>query len=80
MPFPHRLADYPRTLLANMANQFAWGQHEALRDWMRTSRLDGFGKLMASAGDDAGKQAVVARFREMAGAAMANLPRLLPRA
>lgn len=77
VPFPHRLADYPRTLLANMANQFAWGQHKALRDWMRASRLDGFGKLMASAGDDAGKQAVVARFREMAGQAMANLPRLL---
>lgn len=77
VPFPHALADYPRTVLANMRNQFYWGQDKGLRDWIRASRLDGFGKLMASASrDDAPKQAVIARLKEHAAAAMDNLQRL----
>ncbi|WP_326538824.1 NAD(P)-binding protein [Pseudorhodoferax sp.] len=81
VPFPRTPADYPRTVLANMQNQFQWGQDKALREWMRASRLDGFGKLMASAGrDEADKQAVLARYKAAAVAAMANLPRLMPSA
>jgi len=77
IPFPRTLADYPASLLANMRNQFAWGQDKALRDWIRASRLDGFGRLMAGADkQDAAKQATLARYKEQAGAAMANLPRL----
>jgi hypothetical protein len=78
VPFPHTLADYPRSLMVGMWNQAQWGQDKTLRQWVRDSRLDGFGKLMASAPkDDVQKQAVIAAFREQAMLAMANIPRLL---
>lgn len=78
IPFPNQLKDYPRSMMVGMWNQAQWGQDKALRAWIRESRLDGFGRLMASAAkDDADKQAVIARFREQAAAAMANIPRLV---
>jgi hypothetical protein len=78
VPFPHTLADYPRTIMANMMNQMHWGQDEALRTWIRESRLDGFGNLMARVDpNDAEKTAVLMGFRATAAAAMANIPRLL---
>jgi hypothetical protein len=78
VPFPHTLDDYVAAMLGNMRNQFQWGQEEALRQWIRGTRLDGFGKLMASAArDDAPKQAVIKRLKEHAPAAMANLTRLV---
>lgn len=77
IPFPASLDDYPRALLANLQNQLQWGQDKAVRDWIRGSRLDGFGKLMASAArDDVQKQQLIARLKEHAPAAMANLARL----
>lgn len=77
VPFPHSLAEYPRTMLANMMNTFQWGQDKALREWIRTSRLDAFGKLAASADrQDAEKQAILARVKELAAPAVANLQRL----
>ena len=78
VPFPHTLADYPRAVAVGMQNQFRWGQDKALRHWMRESRLDGFGRLMSQvAPDDTAKLAVLARYKESAIAAMANLPRLM---
>ena len=78
VPFPHAPADYPRSMMGNMKNQFEWGQDKVLRQWIHASRLDGFGKLMASAPrDDEAKQATIARLKEQAAAAMANLPQLL---
>ncbi len=78
VPFPQTLEDYPGTMLASMRNQFQWGQDKGLREWIRGTRLDGFGKLMASAGrDDVEKQAVITRLKEHAPAAMANLARLV---
>ena len=78
VPFPHSPGDYPRTMMANMLNQFYWAQDKALREWMRASRLDGFGKLIASADkQDVAKQAIIARLKEQAAAAMANLPKLI---
>lgn len=78
VPFPHTLADYPATVIANTMNQMRWGQDKSLRDWIRASRLDGFGKLMASADrEDADQQRVIARLKEQSAAAMANLPRLI---
>jgi len=75
--FPRTLADYPRMVLANMLNQMQWGQDKNLREWIRASRLDGFGKLMASADRrDAEKQEIIARFKEQSAAAMAHLPKL----
>jgi len=76
-PFPHRLADYVRSMLVSMTNGAQWQQDEAMRRWVRGSRLDAFSKLIAAADrNDAGKQALIARFREQAGKAFANLPRL----
>lgn len=78
VPFPNTPAEYPRAMAVSMRNQFLWSQEEALRQWVRASRLDGFGKLMASAPrDDAVKQAVIARLKQQAQGAMANLPRLM---
>ena len=73
-----RPRDYPRSMLVTMANQVQWGQDEGLRRWIRASRLDGFGKLVAGADrNDPQQQAIIARFREQAGVAMAHLPRLV---
>jgi hypothetical protein len=78
VPFPHTLSDYPRAMLVNMGNQFHWGQDKELRKWIRESRLDGFGKLMTGADpQDVEKQTIMARLKEQAGAAMANLPKLI---
>lgn len=81
VPFPHTLADYPLSMLVGMRNQALWGQDKALREWVRQSRLDGFGKLIASAAkDDVEKHAVIATLRAQAIAAAGNIPRLLPSA
>ena len=78
VPFPHTPGDYPLTVMANMRNQFQWGQDKSLRAWMRDSRLDGFGKLMAGVDkQDTEKQEIIARLREQSAAAMANFPRLI---
>jgi hypothetical protein len=75
--FPHTLDDYAGAVMTTMWNQFHWSQDRELRRWIRTSRLDGFGKLVAGvARDDAHRQAVIARYREQAMAAMGNLPTL----
>ena len=78
VPFPHSLADYPRTVAANMTNQMVWGQDKALRAWMRDSRLDGFAKLMTNIDStDTEKIAILTHLRTAAQAAMANISRLL---
>ncbi len=78
VPFPDSLASYPKSTFANMMNQFQWSQDKALRQWIRDSRLDGFGKLIANADKtDAQKQAVVAGLRTSAMAAMANITHLM---
>jgi hypothetical protein len=78
VPFPHRPEEYPLTVMANMRNQFQWGQDKTLRAWIRDSRLDGFGKLMASVDkQDAERQEIIVSLREQSAAAMANLPRLI---
>ena len=78
VPFPHTLEDYPRALLANMRNQFLWGQDKPLRKWIREARLDGFGKLTAGIDpQDAQKQAIMLRLKTQSKAALANLQRLI---
>jgi hypothetical protein len=78
VPFPETLAGYVRTMMANMMNQAQWGQDKTLRDWMRNSRLDGFGKVMASADrSDTEKMAILDKLRNQAMAAMGNMPKLL---
>ncbi len=78
VPFPKNLAGFARATQVSMMNQFAWSQDEALRQWMRESRLDGFGKMVAEVDKlDADKQAILARLRGNAMAAMANMPKLI---
>ncbi len=77
VPFPDSLDSYPRSIMANMMNQFHWSQDKILRQWIRESRLDGFGKIIASADPaDEGKQAILLKLKECAMAAMANIPKL----
>jgi hypothetical protein len=78
VPFPHTLAEYPRAVMVNMRNHHQWAQDKALRQWIRDSRLDGFGKLVAGVdAQDVEKQAILARLKEQSRAAMGNLPRLM---
>ena len=78
VPFPFTLQDYPRAMMLHLTNQFQWGQDQALRQWIRESRLDGFGKLMADIDpQDAEKLAIKARLKAQLAAAMSNLPRLM---
>jgi NAD(P)-binding Rossmann-like domain len=78
VPFPENLTGYVRTMAANMMNQAQWAQDKTLREWMRTSRLDGFGKVMASAQrEDLEKMAILEKLRNQAMAAMGNMPKLL---
>ena len=78
VPFPHTLDAYVGSMMVSLWNQFQWGQDKALRQWIRDCRLDGYGKLVASADrDDAAQQAILARFKSSAMAAMANMQRLV---
>jgi len=78
VPFPDSVDACPASTTASMMNQFIWSQDKALRTWIRDSRLDGFGKLIAGIDRaDKEKQAVLQRFKTNAFAAMANMPRLM---
>ncbi len=78
VPFPRNLAGFARATQVSMMNQYQWGQDKALRLWMRESRLDGFGKMVAEVDKtDIEKQALLDRLRKNATAAMANIPKLM---
>jgi hypothetical protein len=78
VPFPKNLGGYAETSMANLANQMRWLQDKTLRKWMRQSRLDGFGKLVASVDPaDREKMMILGELRSQAMAAMGNVPKLL---
>jgi hypothetical protein len=78
VPFPRTLADYPHTMMVTMMNQMQWSQDKTLRNWMRDTRLDGFGKLMTGIDpSDTEKLAMMGNLRTQAMAAMANFPKLM---
>jgi hypothetical protein len=67
VPLPDSVRDVPRATVVNLMNQGRWNQDARLRAWIRTCRLDGFGKLIASVDPaDAAKMAVLARLRRAA--------------
>lgn len=77
VPFPHTLAGYVKAQMVSSMNQFQWGQDKVLRQWMRESRLDGFGRLMSGISpDDAEKHAILGRMRSAAMPAMMNMQKL----
>jgi hypothetical protein len=60
-----------------MMNQVRWSQEPKLRSWIRKSRLDGFGKVIAAADpNDATKAAMLAKIQTHGMAAMINLQKL----
>ncbi|MGE0331852.1 MAG: NAD(P)-binding protein [Ramlibacter sp.] len=78
VPFPDGVEGYPASVAVSMTNQFKWSQDKALRQWIRNSRLDGFGKMIAEVDPaDTEKMAILARFRQCAMEAMGNVPRLM---
>ena len=77
VPFPHDLNGYVPCNIANMMNQFQWMQDPGLSKWIRSSRLDGFGKVIAAVpADDPEKQALLLKFRNNAMGAMMNMQKL----
>jgi hypothetical protein len=77
VPFPQKLSDYAQCNISNMMNQMAWMQDKRLSKWIRESRLDGFGKVIAAVSpDDTEKQDILAKFRSNAMSAVGNLHKL----
>lgn len=78
VPLPDSLDQYLKATLVNLTNQLHWSQDKRVRRWIYESRLDGFGKVVASApADDADKQAVIARLKGNAMRAAMNLQTLI---
>ena len=78
VPFPDGPEGYPAATMVSMMNQFNWSQDKELRTWIRNSRLDGFGRVIAGvAKDDEEKLAILQRYKNGAMAAMGNMPRLM---
>ncbi len=77
VPFPDGIELFPATNIVNMMNQVRWGQDAKLRDWIRNSRLDGFGKVIAAADpNDARTAAIMAKIQAHGMAAVMNLQKL----
>lgn len=78
VPFPRNLAGYITATMVSLGNQARWNQDKPLRQWMRDSRLDGFGKMAASVDPaDTEKMAILGDLRQQAMGAMANLQKLM---
>ncbi len=78
VPFPSHPGGYVQSTLVSLGNQMRFSQDKALRQWMRDSRLDGFGKMTAEvAPTDTPRLALLGALREQGKAAMANAPRLM---
>ena len=78
VPFPRNVAGYISSTMGNMANQMRWSKEKALRNWMTSSRLDGFSKMTASVQEnDHEKIAILTELRTYGMAAMENVKKLL---
>jgi hypothetical protein len=78
VPLPDTLDQYLKATFTNLSNQLAWSQDKRVRRWIYESRLDGFGKVVASvSADDAEKQAVIERLKGNAMRAAMNLQTLI---
>lgn len=77
-PMTDTVEDYLPILATNMANQRAWSKNENLRAWIRSCRLDMFGKTLSEVNDeDVQKLAILARLASSGRAAEENLRRLV---
>lgn len=67
VPLPDGVRDVPRATVVNLMNQGRWNHDAALRSWIRTCRLDGFGKLIDAVDPaDEARLSVLARMRAAA--------------
>lgn len=70
--------DFMRTMVDGLGNQGAWNANPKIRAWLRTCRLDAFGKTLSEVDPgDTEKRAVLARIAASAGPAVQNLARLI---
>lgn len=77
VPFPDTPEQYPAAVLGNLRNENAWNAVPELRAWIRDSRLDGFGKVVAAVDpSDEARMAILKRVRRSALPAVAGLRRL----
>lgn len=80
MPFPRSVGGFIQSTMVSLANQMRWNQDKTLRNWMRESRLDGFGKMTASVDPgDAEKLAILGALRQQMAAAVGNANKLMAR-
>ncbi len=78
VPFPRNVAGWIASTIGNMANQMRWSKEKELRNWMTSSRLDGFSKMTASVQeDDHEKIAILTELRTHGMAAMENVKTLM---
>jgi hypothetical protein len=64
--------------IANTTNQFAWSQHPELKAWIKSCRLDGFGRAGREVDrSDPEVQAVFNRIKEASMPAFANMKKLV---
>lgn len=80
VPFPRSVGGFIQSTMVSLANQMRWNQDKTLRNWMRESRLDGFGKMTASVDPgDAEKLAILGALRQQMAAAVGNANKLMAR-
>ena len=74
IPLPNHDTDWIKVVAAGMMNQFVWSQDKELRRWVRSNRLDAFGRLMRNVEEgETTKQDILNRMR---GASMQAMEKL----
>lgn len=77
-PFAKLVEEFIFEAWHDLQNRYRLSQNPHTRNWIRTSRLDGFGPLAATAGpDDKEKMELLARIRTNLKMAAFNLPKLI---
>lgn len=59
IPLPDGLSEFLTVTLSNMMNQYQWSQEQAIRQWLRNSRLDGFSAVISGVDKSDPKKAVI---------------------
>lgn len=78
IPMPDSPHDWPRLMIANLANQSLWRESPDLRQWILRSRLDRFSALASAVTPDQPERLeLLHRYGAAVRAAPANLERLL---
>ena len=75
---PNHHTDWLRMLATQMTNQFTWSRDSALRNWLATNRLNGFGRLVSNVDkNDPEKMALMKRMRSASMPALMKLERFI---